>query len=54
MTRKDYELIAAIIWKKNFDGSLDDLAVSMANALKNTNPHFDFKRFVRACGVGVL
>jgi hypothetical protein len=60
MTRKDYELIAEAIkgmkdkcdgedWTIN--GAMYPFASQLADALKTTNPAFDYFRFLTACGV---
>ena len=66
MTKKDYELIAAAI-KRTVDearayehpayglsirlSALEDLANDLAGELTKTNPRFDQRRFLVACGV---
>jgi hypothetical protein len=61
MTRKDFELIAAAIWRALDDAITDaeddafqrigDLARDLAGELTKTNPAFNQARFLRACGV---
>lgn len=60
MTRKDFELIAAIVRETVADPDIDDcvkgpmtyhLSRKFANALAATNPAFDRDRFLVACGV---
>lgn len=55
MTRKDFELIAATI--KNMRGfafqeapaTREDVAKAFANVLHQTNPRFNWAKFVAAC-----
>lgn len=56
MTRKDFELIAAVILKahgkaflENEKKEIEDLAYSMSDALKTTNRNFEASRFIDAC-----
>lgn len=51
MTRRDFELIAAVIRDAHLTvhGQRVTLASDMANALECTNPAFDRARFLRAC-----
>mgnify|MGYP003668352629 CR=1 FL=1 len=52
MTRKDFELIAAVVANTLAtvsDNSRQCLALDFANALKSTNPRFNVSRFVTAC-----
>jgi hypothetical protein len=56
MTRKDYELIAAIIAAMpRFAASLrtqhESTARQFADKLASDNPRFDRERFLTACGV---
>jgi hypothetical protein len=57
MTRKDYELIAAVLAGSKPDGSRAMLlqwqttAENMADALAADNPRFDRVRFLAVCGV---
>lgn len=54
MTRKDFELIAAVLKRarQNEDAGghavINGLAVNLAEALATTNPRFDRDRFIRA------
>lgn len=54
MTRKDYQLIAAVL--KNFatDGrpvdDRDEIALELAKALAADNPRFDYTKFLAASG----
>ena len=56
MTKKDFELIAAVI-KISVDANdgrsrvLEGLVEDMADMLHRTHPRFDRGRFERACGV---
>ena len=65
MTRKDYELIAAVLfngrdidpsldekpsYKRGYRDSLDHTAYSFA-AMQSDNPRFDRARFLAACGI---
>ncbi len=51
MTKKDYQLIAAILVKCQDDAETDILPIinRFATELAKTNPRFDSKRFVHAC-----
>jgi len=52
MTRKDFQVIAEAIKDINARKAHGDrIAELMAEALKKTNPRFDKKRFLTACGV---
>ena len=54
MTRKDFELIANIIYSLNVDSSddrIDRIALVFADRLKTANDRFDRSRFLEACGV---
>lgn len=56
MTRKDFELIAAVINAANHNAALDliDIAVlahAFADKLKATNKQFNRTKFLHACGV---
>jgi hypothetical protein len=58
MTKKDYELIARALlsaqpneaWLNKHQQWLRDCMV-MGNALMETNPLFDYNRFLAACGI---
>ena len=52
MTRKDFELIAAVVANTLAtvsDNSRQCLALDFAYALQESNPRFDKARFVKAC-----
>jgi predicted dinucleotide-binding enzyme len=63
MTKKDYELIAAAIKRATesvvvasirqdyVEPVMEDLANDLAGELTKTNPRFDQRRFLVACGV---
>lgn len=57
MTRKDFEAIAYILKCKgnlpeHYDrGTVQVIAMGMADYLSTTNPRFDRSRFMRACGL---
>ena len=54
MTKKDYILIERVIKYFNDsqkDGSYYNLTEGMAEALENTNPHFNRQKFLEACGI---
>lgn len=58
MTKKDFELIAGAMRKertpfniKHHKYALDNMALTLADALATTNPQFDRARFLQACGV---
>jgi hypothetical protein len=62
MTRKDFVLIAKIFNKNMNDKTIANhkysgqeivkaMACQMADVLKTTNPQFDHKRFLEACGI---
>jgi hypothetical protein len=48
MTKRDYELIAALI-RDHGDKSRIDFARAVASELLNTNPRFNMTRFLDAC-----
>lgn len=61
MTRKDYQLIAAVFQKANetLTGTGTDretiiatIADDIADVLATDNPRFDRARFLKACGLG--
>lgn len=50
MTKKDYNLIARAITDVDLsDADRRHVAHAMARALRDTNPRFDYDRFMRAC-----
>jgi hypothetical protein len=63
MTKKDFELIAAALWRSKPLAILNPkadavrqsvyemCARNLADALATTNPRFDRARFLQACGV---
>lgn len=53
MTRKDFELIAAVVASLPGDTEVhaDYIADLLADALATSNPRFNRDRFMRACGV---
>lgn len=60
MTKKDYELIAAVItsvrdpdrrMRLGHKHACDNIANEFARVLARTNPRFDRARFLKACGV---
>lgn len=61
MTRQDYELIAQVFERQYEAASslgegdameaIEDAAFDMATAFEASNPRFDRKRFLAACGV---
>jgi hypothetical protein len=58
MTRKDYELIAAVFKAQRTEYILEhhkyaveSAVLDMADALAAENPRFDRERFLAACGV---
>jgi len=55
MTRKDFELIAATLKAVRGTtanhGLMDDIAICLAERLKDTNQQFNRDKFLRACGV---
>lgn len=56
MTRRHFVLIAGVIRRFSRHASLtmeqaSALAHAFADALENTNDHFDSARFIEACGV---
>ncbi|MGP1614994.1 MAG: hypothetical protein ACTS5Y_08085 [Pollutimonas bauzanensis] len=61
MTRRDFQLIAATVAgvrtgyarARNTDlfYALDDTSRALADSLAGTNPRFDRRRFLDACGV---
>ena len=53
MTRKDFELIARVIKElRDFTGTNHSkVAYDFADALTTTNPLFNRKKFLKACGV---
>lgn len=55
MTKKDYELIAEVIFRQNkrypyYNALRIELVNELADALKEDNDRFDKKRFLSACG----
>ena len=60
MSRKDYQLLAGVIYRRrqtdgslaNVDTALADLAWTLADVLADDNPSFDRRRFVEACETG--
>jgi hypothetical protein len=57
MTRKDFELIAAVLKNRRAlagdAGAFDTLARDFAEALAATNKQFNRDRFLRACGAPI-
>ena len=58
MTRRDFVLIAHTINGLRPDGrgagiTVDEIADAFAEALRETNPAFDARRFLHACGVQI-
>lgn len=61
MTKKDFILIANAIattraayrpaWNPNLFRALDDTAIVLAHDIAQTNPMFNRKTFLKACGV---
>lgn len=61
MTRRDFQLLAATVqkvragyapnWDPNLFRALDDTSRALADSLARTNPRFDRRRFLEACGV---
>lgn len=58
MTKKDFELIAAAVVRTRamYPGeahryALNDVSMTLADALATTNPRFDRAKFLQACGV---
>jgi len=49
MTRKDFEIVAAIIADLDDDGIREHVANHFARKLAATNPRFDVSRFLKAC-----
>jgi len=53
MTRKDFELIAAVLKASSTTPMtrcvIKELAVSFASELAKTNPRFNQQRFIKAC-----
>ena len=61
MNKKDFELIARVLkdalppasnetGNTNDQATVFDIADGFAQALKHTNPRFDYVRFLNACG----
>lgn len=57
MSRKDYELIAGRIkgTRSTYSSTVaidivDDLAMALAESLRDENPRFNTNRFLKACG----
>ena len=48
MTRKDFELIAAVI-RQGTAWERSGLAIRFADALEESNPRFDRDAFLKAC-----
>jgi len=58
MTKKDFELIAAALANErtpfmvgHHKYAIDNIALTLVDALATTNPRFDRARFLAACGV---
>lgn len=52
MTRKHFKVIAEVIKEASVsDQQRKDLAYAMASELRQFNDHFDYNRFIEACGV---
>lgn len=56
MTRKDFEMIAAVIRKlKEEHGAervpVSDLISRFTQMCAKTNPNFNYSRFLKACGI---
>jgi hypothetical protein len=62
MTKKDYELIASVIRRAQYqarsregqeaiEATIECIAGDMAEALYNENTRFDPTRFMEACGI---
>lgn len=53
MTKRDFELIASTIKSAELtdEGGRRRLVVAFVNALEKTNPRFDGRRFMQACGL---
>lgn len=52
LTRKHFKVIAEVIKEASVsDQQRKDLAYAMASELRQFNDHFDYNRFIEACGV---
>lgn len=51
MTRKDFQLIAEVIYMIADDGTRKAIAEAAYWKLRYTNPRFDKEKFYKACGV---
>lgn len=56
MTKKDYELIASVLYCKTEDDNRDlttnvTIILELADALQAENPRFDRDKFLTACGI---
>ena len=52
MTRKDFQLIAEIIFMIADESTRKGIAEAAYWKLRYTNPRFDKDKFFKACGVG--
>jgi len=50
MTRKHFQMIAAIVGGIENKDTRQQVAMDFAHALRGENPRFDIVRFVKACG----
>jgi hypothetical protein len=51
MTRKDFQLVADILKLHVASHTAQAMALDFAQAFQKTNPRFDKKRFLDACGL---
>ena len=51
MTKKDFQLVANILKLHTSTHTAQALALDFAQAFHRTNPRFDKKRFLDACGL---
>ena len=51
MTRKDFQLVADILKMHVTSHTAQAMALDFAQAFQKTNPRFDKKRFLDACGL---
>lgn len=56
MTKKDYELIASVIYSlylghENWNRNAEQVASRFADMLSEKNPKFNRSKFLQACGI---
>lgn len=54
MTKKHFQLIAAVVQNIRDNDDRVNAAIAFANAFREENPRFDSERFFAACGVDAI